>query len=280
MTEGAKVIDRAIRREGLVEVPINSGYVIEGWQKMAAADQGYPIHTYDGAPWCAIFIAAMYREAGVPIDRMLVHPFTGYICKRADELGGLKPKGLVPPGSLFIFCSIHVGLVVRDRGNGLLDTIEGNASDMVRFALRDKRSGRVIVPPTIEQTATGAMMMRPSYGFDDLNIKPLTFGPWENKGARTRKMNEYIKNHPGRWVVPVEMERNDEVRYAFRSGEGGTYGAKWKLGGWPSKEGRDFQKEQYAKRVGHENLRDWRRNVPVPAGNADRDSITNNIKTT
>jgi hypothetical protein len=220
----------------------------------------------------------MYKRAGVEIDSMLVHPYTGYICQKAEELNLWLPSGaLAPPGSLFIFCEIHVGLVIHDRGNGIVDTIEGNASDMVRRAIRDKSSGRIIVPPGIGAATEPIMAKRNSYGFDDLNIRPKTKGPWSRQQSRDDLMKAFAAKNPGQWVVPVKLVRDDKVVYAFRHGKKETYGDVWRFGGWPSIEARKQEMAAYAKRAGHNNLRTWRRTVPTPI---ESDQVERDIKTT
>ena len=275
---GILVINAAARYEGLREVSPNSGEVIERWQREAEDSLGYPRGTYARAPWCAIFARAMYKEAGVEIDSMLVHPYTGYICDRADELNLWLPSGaLAPPASLFLFCDVHVGLVVRDRGNGIIDTIEGNSNDMVRRVVRDKNSGRIAVPPGLDSPAPVIMAKRDSYGFDDMNIRPKTKGPWSRQQSRDELLKSFARKNPDQWVAPVTLVRDDKMVYAFRHNKKGTYGDTWRFGGWPSIEARKQEMAAYAKRVNHNNLRTWRRTLPMPI---ESDQIERDSKTT
>ena len=269
MPDGLDVIREGVRFEGVAEHPpgCNCGRYIDDW--IAEASREYGVN-YDHAAWCAIFVRAMYLRAGMAIDRMLVHPFTGYICDRADELGGLAPKGLAPPGSLVIKDGIHVGLCVVDYGNGFVQTIDGNSNHQVKRNLRDKGEWRIIVPPGIEHTKD-LLIFRDSYGFDDLHMKPLLYGPWGTKGARTKARKKYEAwakyARPGWWTADVSLRRNGRTVYAFRSGRPGSYDYPWERGGWPTKEQRAQVIEDYTNDVGHQNVRLWKKRVLVPTNN-------------
>lgn len=261
MASGQRVIAVAERYVGVAEATgRNDGPQIETWQRAAEDSLGLPRGTYRGAPWCAIFVRAVYAEAGVPLDSMLGHPFTGFICQRADAMGGLAPDGLAPPGSLLIRCGIHVGLVVRDRGNGLIDTIEGNVGNAVRRLVRARDEWRVIVPPAVAGTIT-RVAMRDSYGFDDLNLRPRLFGGWATAKVRDARMEAFAAARPDMWTRAVRINRPSP--FAFEAGPIGTHGATWQFGGWASREVREERLAAYARRVGHMNLRRWRRRVPV-----------------
>lgn len=266
MTNGQKVVASALAEVGVAEATgRNDGAKIEAWQRAAEAAyrDEYPVGGLLGAAWCAIFVRSRFVAAGVPIDPRLVHPYTGYICQRADQLGGLAPRGLAPPGSLFIRCGVHVGIVVRDRGNGLIDTVEGNAGDAVRQLVRSKADWRIIVPPGIEDDPTPPVVMRDSFGFDDLRLRPTLYGGWSTPELRDHKMAAFSSAHPGLWTAPVRVDR--DAPYAFRAGAAGTYGATWRFGGWTTKARRDELLDAYCARVGHRSVRTWRKRVPVPA---------------
>lgn len=268
MPDGLDVIREAVRMEGVAEHPpgCNCGRHIDDW--IAEASRAYGVH-YSGAAWCAIFVRAMYLRAGLAIDDRLVHPFTGYICDRADELGGLAPKGLAPPASLVIKDGIHVGLCLMDHGDGFLTSIDGNSNHQVKRNYRDKRDWRIIVPPGVEHTKP-KIIFRESYGFDDLNMKPLLYGPWGNKASRTKARKKYEawakEARPGWWTADVSLRRNGRTVFAFRSGPPGSYDYPWERGGWPTKEQRQEVMTNYMKQVGHGNMRPWKKRVQVPMG--------------
>lgn len=265
MTNGQRVVATALQFEGIHEASgRNDGRLIEEWQREAARAHGYSEHTYRGQPWCAMFCKAVYRRAEVQAPERLTHPYTGYICQEADRLGGLRTSGPAPPGSMMIKCGTHVGFVVRDRGDGLLDTIEGNAGNAVRRLVRRSADWRIIVPEALmDEPAEPAVEMRDSYGFDDLETKPRLFGGWPTPEARDERMAAFRAARPGLWTAAVHLDRPSP--YAFRAGRPGTHGERWRYGGWTTKEIREERIEAFESRHGHRNVRRWRRRVPVPA---------------
>jgi len=280
MPDGLDVVREAFKYEGLIENPIGSnlGPTIEKWQAEASAEYGV---NYRGAAWCAIAVRAWYLGAGMPIDRMLVHPYTGYICDRADELGGLAPTtSIAPPGSLVVNCSIHVGLLIMDYGNGVLETIDGNSNQQVKRNYRDKSDWRIIVPPGIEHTKVATSITKTMYGFDDLNMKPKLYGPWPSKTGRKRRRQQYEEwaavARPDWWIADVSMRRGGRTVYAFRTGPPGSYDYPYARGGWPTKDQRKEVMDDYAREHGHRNFRIWSKEVRVPlrAGEISRDTVT------
>jgi hypothetical protein len=278
MTDGQRLVAAALAQVGVSEATgRNDGALIEAWQREAelahpaSSPRGYHPGALTGAAWCAIFVKAMARDAGVQIDPMLTHPFTGYICQRADELGGLRPRGLAPVGSLFIKCGVHAGIVVRDRGNGLFDTVEGNSGNAVRQLVRDQSDGwRFVAWPGVGSAAGDAVVMRDSYGFDDLNLRPFLYGGWRTERARRIRREAFLAARPGWWAADVRIDTDSP--FAFRAGPPGTYGATWRFGGWGTKALRAEKIEGYSRRVGHENLRIWSKRVPVVQGD-DRSGV-------
>lgn len=270
-SNGELVAARALHYEGVREATGNNdGQPIERWQRASGVKYAAD---YTGAPWCAIFIDNVAREAGVSIDRFLTHPYTGYICQRADQMGGLEPSARWPVGTWMIYCRIHVGIVVRDRGDGLLDTIEGNVNNGVRRLVREKSRCRGIAWPGVG-TATGSAW-RASYGFDDYSIRPTTYGPWGTKAGRDRVMDDYGKAPKGQWgPVAVRLDR-DGPEYAFRIGAPGhKYGDPWRFGGWASKDRRDTIMDEYARNNPTAKLRTWAKRVPASTGGASSNIST------
>lgn len=271
MTAGERVIAEALKYEGVHEIPWGSnddeGGPITQWQK-AVGLYGFPA---DKKPWCGTFEKAMFVATGVD-DSGLCSPSTQLICERADALGGMAPAGLAPPGTIIVACAIHTGLVVHDRGNGLLDTIEGNVSDSVKREVRDRADWRLIVAPAI--AADGAPpqpLLVPSYGFDDLSLKPTLYGGWTTAQKRTERRRDYEAAHPGDWTREVRTSASSP--YAFWAGPRGTYGRDWKFGGWPNEHARDEIRDSYLEEHPDARIRIWRRVVPVPAGTGGASGI-------
>jgi hypothetical protein len=142
-THGELVVARALSYEGVVEATgRNDGQPIERWQARSGQKWGVD---YSGAPWCAIYIENMVLEAGVSVgDPYLTHPYTGFICRAANEAADdMRPSGgYWPVGSWLIYCSVHVGIVVRDRGS-VVDTIEGNGRPPARSGQGERALYRV-----------------------------------------------------------------------------------------------------------------------------------------
>lgn len=274
MSDGLRVVGEGLKSEGTVENPLgsNGGEPIETWQRQAAHQQGYGADVYDGAPWCAIAVAAWFRLAGVEIDTKLIHPATGVICDHAGASGLFIPSHMnIPPGALMIRCGIHVGMVVRDRGNGIVDTIEGNVSHMVSRKVREKADWRFIVWPGLSlDSGPVAVEFRDSYGFDDLGLKPKVYGMWRSQAGRERKLVEYriwaAQERPNWWTARAKAMRDGHVWYGFRTGPPGSYNKPWSFGGWETKETRDRLLKQYMERTDSAMTRTWKKRVPVPLG--------------
>lgn len=262
----------------------NDGEQIEAWQR--AAERDYPGWYRPGdlirAPWCGIFLRAVVRAAGISaadVPLGLTHPWTKIACDTADELDLWLPAGrLVPPGAFIVQCGVHIGLVVRDRGDGLLDTIEGNASNAVRRLVRARSDWRIIVPPGVRAGATPEPVMVPSYGFDDLTIKPTTFGGWASESGRDEKLAAYRRNNPARWAAAVRLS-SKTAPYGFRAGAAGTYGKTWRFGGWRTEAACRERMRAYCEARGKRmaDLEPWVRMVPsvkAPAGGAPSAGIS------
>jgi len=110
----------------------------------AKRDGGFSVKAYNGAQWCDMFVSWLGAQTGVKNmgwDAYTVQHATWF--KKTDRWGS-KPK----PGAVVFFDwkdgskgSIgdidHVGLVVKDNGNGTVKTIEGNSDDQVQKKTRD-----------------------------------------------------------------------------------------------------------------------------------------------
>jgi hypothetical protein len=254
MNDGDRVIALALGHLGVRETRPNRGPEVDRFT-------GH--YGMQGVPWCGCFVGYAYAEAGVD-DAGLCSPSVAVTCERADALGGLAPAGLAPPGTLMVKCGVHVGLVVRDRGDGVLDSVEGNTDNMVARRTRAKSDWRLIVPPALAAQAPRPPITIPSYGFDDLNLKPNRYGGWATPEARDAQMAAYQQAHPTDWTRALRTTA--PAPYAFEAGPAGNYGAPWKFGGWASKATRDAKMASYQQAHPLAPLRPWATSVPVPAG--------------
>lgn len=285
MSNAARVLEVASGDVGTAEATgSNDGPRIREWQELAEAHYpAYPKGSLVGAPWCAIWVHSVFHRAGVELDHGLSHPWTGTICDtaRAQKLW-LAKGALAPPASIIVSCGIHTGIVVRDRGNGLLDTIEGNSGNAVRRVVRDKSEWQILVPPAITGQDVPAVVMRDSWGFDDLHVKPDTWGGWARQQARDDKLRAFARNHPELWTAAVRLDR-DNAPYAFRSGKRGTYGVTWKFGGWSARRIREERIAAYCRARGIKNeagIRRWKTRVPDIAPQAGEATAAGAISTT
>lgn len=286
MTLGETYISHFLAYAGRVveETGNNDGPQIEAWQREAERVYGKSPGYYAGAPYCGIAAGCIAREAGIPESFIaepyrLWHPYTGFITDQADRMGGLAPTGpLAPTGSLIVKAGVHVGAVVHDRGNGVLDTVEANAGNAVRRMVRAKADWRIVVPPGIVGAPPPQYL--DSFGFDDLTVKPSLLGGWTTSNLRDIKMAGWEASKPGWWTRPVRDLSRDS-QFAFWTGPPGTWEDDWgwwEYGGWTAGgdaakayEVREDQIARFERHNGHANVRRWRRRVPVPeAGIPDR----------
>ncbi|WP_243718351.1 CHAP domain-containing protein [Actinomadura sp. 7K534] len=109
----------------------------------AKRDGGFSVKAYNGAQWCNMFVSWLGAQTGV--KNMGWDAYTVQHASWFKETGrwGQKAK----PGSVVFFdwdrgSSIgaidHVGIVVKDNGNGTVSTIEGNTNDKVEKKVRSK----------------------------------------------------------------------------------------------------------------------------------------------
>lgn len=264
----------------------NDGPQVRRWQREAEIVYGQPAGFYIGAPWCAIGAGCVARESGILLastreEYRLWHPYTGYIADQADRMGGLAPAGpIAPPGALLVKPGVHVAVNVYDRGNGLMDTVEFNAGNAVRRLVREKADWRIIVPPGLEANSRPEWV--DSYGFDDLSVKPVLMGGWPTTAGREKAKKLILDDRPGWWTRDVKTHRDSP--FSFWLGAPGTWGGDWswwEYGGWTAggdseqaRQTREDQIKAFSRRYGHENVRRWRRRVPVPKkGIIDRSGV-------
>lgn len=74
-----------------------------------------------GEPWCGDFVAYCYRLAGsVAVTRSWA------AVRLLFGIAGIRKTSSPQPGDLVRFTFDHVGMFVRDNGDGTITTIEGN----------------------------------------------------------------------------------------------------------------------------------------------------------
>jgi hypothetical protein len=74
-----------------------------------------------GEPWCGDFVAYCYRNAG---SKSVTRSWAAV--RLLSLVSGVKATTSPQPGDLVRFTFDHVGMFVRDLGNGEIETIEGN----------------------------------------------------------------------------------------------------------------------------------------------------------
>lgn len=249
MTPGEKVAAQAQKYIGVTESPKGSNRgrpYPEKW--MSKWGMGY------GWPWCAAYAEAMFAESGVSDDG-IGHPSTAVMYQRAKA----KPGSIVDrpmPGCYILWPGTHVGIVVRDLGNNVVLTAEGNSSDSVAYRRRayGPGTGVVFVAPT--EVRKGHVPVRPRREFylQDVNAKPRFVGPWRTKAARDKA----VKNLTG------------FVRRVRVKGKYGAYiGTPEVYGPWETDAQRENARKILEDRLGR-RLRPFSRPVPTaPAGQAD-----------
>jgi cell wall-associated NlpC family hydrolase len=117
-------------------------YVKSEAAKATAARDGGSVSSYNGAQWCNMFVSWLGAKTGA--KGMGADAYTVAHAKWFEKNGrwGQKAK----PGAVVFFNwngggiegIEHVGMVVKDNGDGTIDTIEGNTSNKVMKKTRDK----------------------------------------------------------------------------------------------------------------------------------------------
>lgn len=262
LTYGQAILKEADAFDGVTEASgRNDGARIVALQREAARALGYSEGTYLGAPYCAIGVGHCVRTSGMPHDTQLVHPATAFMCAEARREGVLfDAPAVVPPGSFMIKCGVHTGIVVEDRGDTFY-AFEFNHDNRCGYTWRRKADWDFIIPEPLRDEPRPQVTLVSRYGFDDLNVKPAIVGGWPTEAARDGVVVAWMAANPGWWSRKVRVNRPSP--YAFQVGPVGTFGEVWEFGGWSTQDFRDEKLEGYARRVGHRNLRKWRRTVPL-----------------
>ncbi|SNS75533.1 CHAP domain-containing protein [Actinomadura mexicana] len=111
----------------------------------AKRDGGFSVKEYNGAQWCNMFVSWLGAQTGVKNmgwDAYTVQHASWF--KQTDRWGHTAKPGAVvfydwQDGSKADIGDIdHVGIVVKDNGDGSITTIEGNTDNAVQKKVRDK----------------------------------------------------------------------------------------------------------------------------------------------
>ncbi|WP_338742831.1 CHAP domain-containing protein [Actinomadura luteofluorescens] len=111
----------------------------------AKRDGGFSVKEYNGAQWCNMFVSWLGAQTGVKNmgwDAYTVQHASWF--KQTDRWGHKAKPGAVvffdwQDGSKAGIGDIdHVGIVVKDNGDGSITTIEGNTENAVKKKVREK----------------------------------------------------------------------------------------------------------------------------------------------
>lgn len=233
-----RVLDTARKYVGVREKPLGSntdgGGPIDRWQKAWGLRR---------VPWCGCFADGVYREAGVDDDG-IAHPSTQSMYDRARALGAVVDRPY--PGCFFVYPGTHTGIVVRDLGGGVVETIEGNTSDSVAYRRRAYGPGTGLYFLAPRAIRVGVKPEPPArlYYVEDPSAKPVLRGPWRSKKARDRALARLPKARRAR----ARAVRVGPGKYGFLEGARRLYGP------WDSKDARDDAHKTLEARLGR-NLR-------------------------
>lgn len=119
-----KIIDIALKEVGYSEYPAGTNKTKYGkWFGL------------DGVAWCAMFVSWCYDKAGVPLGNI---GFTKGFAGCQTGFAYWQKSGEITktprPGDIVLFDwngdgrYDHTGIFVKDLGNGLFESIEGNTS--------------------------------------------------------------------------------------------------------------------------------------------------------
>lgn len=147
----AEVLNLAKKQVGVKEgkrgqTKYHDWYVSTSHAKATAKrDGGFSTKAYNGAQWCDMFVSWLGAQTGVKNmgwDAYTVQHASWF--KKTDRWGHkAKPGSIVffdwTKGSKGRIGDIdHVGIVVKDNGNGTISTIEGNTENTVNKKVRAK----------------------------------------------------------------------------------------------------------------------------------------------
>jgi hypothetical protein len=128
-TIGARALDEAKKLVGVMEEGGNNA-----GSAVAAIIRGGGGSPSARPPWCGYFVAYCYRKAG----SRAVDWRWGAV-RLLSSVSGVKRTSSPRAGDLVRFTFDHVGLFVKDNGDGTIECIEGNTG--ASGAVSDSRTG-------------------------------------------------------------------------------------------------------------------------------------------
>ncbi|MBP2707965.1 CHAP domain-containing protein [Microbispora sp. RL4-1S] len=144
----ADVLRLAASQKGITENAQGGGTKFQAWYmstpraRETVARDGGSISEYANAAWCDMFVSWVGNKLGI----QPVMGWDSYTVEHARWFEQNNRFGTVPkPGAVVFFAwdggkSIddieHVGFVVKDNGNGTIQTIEGNSDGAVQTRTR------------------------------------------------------------------------------------------------------------------------------------------------
>lgn len=257
-TDGQRLVAHEMTYLGTHERPDGSnddeGGPITRWQK-AVGLYGLPA---DRKPWCGTFQEAMFRELGID-DHGCASPSTDFTCSAAQRHGWFAPVyAPVPAGALMVKCGVHIEAAVRDLGplgsHRAVRCIGGNVNDGVYLTTRSTDDFRPIVGPWCAAGAPAPITM---YGFDDVTLAPIIYGPWGTKSQR----EDVIRFH---WA---DMDHLHLIRRVYLADRPNHFAfevvsrERWHFGPWDDKPTRDEALAGYARAHQDHKTRAWSESI-------------------
>jgi surface antigen len=122
MSQSTDFVAKARTQEGVKESPANSNQTIYG-----------KFTKHDGQPWCGSFVMWCANEIGFKAMPNCVYTPAGVTAFQGQGRWSNHETAKPAPGDIVFFSfdgkgTEHVGIVVKDNGDGTVTTIEGNTT--------------------------------------------------------------------------------------------------------------------------------------------------------
>jgi len=113
---------------------------------------------HDGQPWCGSFVMWCAHEIGFKDMPNVVYTPAGVSAFQAKKAWTSHEVAKPMPGDIVFFSfdgkgTEHVGIVVKDNGNGTITTIEGNTSPDVKPTGSQANGGEVALKTRAYKTS-------------------------------------------------------------------------------------------------------------------------------
>ena len=135
MTQAADFVAKAQSQVGVIEVPDNK--TIYG-----------KFTGHDGQPWCGSFVMWVAAQVGFKAMPNCVYTPAGAEAFKGQGKWSNHETAKPQPGDIVFFSFDgkgieHVGIVVKDNGDGTITTVEGNTSPMTKPTGSQANGGEV-----------------------------------------------------------------------------------------------------------------------------------------